>query len=180
VRSVRHSVTDGRRIVHVRVESGEDLRRVSRGLRLLANGKELQRRFVKDVRAEVRPLVAEVKAAYRAAPSQNQPNPRGRGDLRPILARATTLSVRTAGRNAGVTLRVDGRRMGPQMGGVPAMYEGRRPWRHPVFGQRQAWVRQDARPTFERIVPARAPAIGRRVQRLADDLAREVAKGPRL
>jgi hypothetical protein len=165
--------------VQIRVETGDDLRRVSRGLALLADGKELRKRFVKEVRAEVQPVLREVKAAYRAAPSQNQPNPRGRGDLRPILARATTLSVRTAGRNAGVTLRVDGRRMGPQMGGIPAMYEGRRRWRHPVFGNRLAWVRQDSNPTFERIVPARAPAVGRRVQALADGLARDVVKGSR-
>jgi hypothetical protein len=165
--------------VQFRVETGEDLRRVTRGLALMADGKELRKRFVKEVGKEVRPLANEVRRAYRAAPSQNQPNPAGRGDLRRLMARATTTTVRTSGRQAGVTLRVDGRRMPPGMGGVPAMYEGRRPWRHPVFGQRQTWVRQDARATFDRIVPARAQAIERRVRRMADELARDVAKGAR-
>jgi hypothetical protein len=165
--------------VRIRVETGDDLRRVSRGLALLADGKELRKRFTKEVRAELRPVVAEVKAAYRTAPSQQQPNPRGRGDLRPLLARATTLAVRTSGRNAGVTLRVDGRKMPRGMGGVPGMWEGRRTWRHPVFGNRLTWVRQESRPTFDRIVPARAPAVGRRVQALADGLAADVVKGSR-
>lgn len=165
--------------MQVRVETGEDLRRVTRGLALLADGKELRKRFVKDVGAEIRPLANEVRRAYRASPSKNQPNPAGRGDLRRLMARATTTSVRTSGRQAGVTLRVDGRKMPKGMGGVPAMYEGRKRWRHPVFGQRLTWVRQDSRPTFDRIVPARAPAIQRRVQRMADGLARDVAKGSR-
>lgn len=165
--------------MQIRVETGDDLRRVGRGLALLANGKELRRRFVKDVGAEIRPIAVEVRRAYRSAPSQQQPNPRGRGDLRPLLARATTATVRTSGRQAGITLRVDGRKMPRGMGGVPSMYEGRRRWRHPVFGHRQTWVRQASRPTFDRIVPARAPAVGRRVQALADGLARDVAKGSR-
>jgi len=165
--------------VQIRIETGDDLRRVSRGLRLLADGKEIRKRFVREVGKEIRPIANEVRAAYRAAPSKDQPNPPGRGDLRRLLARATTASVRTSGRQAGVTLRVDGRKMPPGMGGVPGMYEGRRPWRHPVFGQRRTWVRQDSRPTFDRIVAARAPAVGRRVQGLADELARDVVKGSR-
>jgi hypothetical protein len=165
--------------VQIRIESGSDLRRLTQGLALMADGKELRKRFVREVGKEIRPLAAEVRRAYRASPSQNQPNPPGRGDLRRLMARATTATVRTSGRQAGITLRVDGRRMPQGMGGVPAMYEGRKRWRHPVFGSRLTWVQQESRETFERIVPARAPAIRRRVLNLADGLARDVAKGTR-
>lgn len=163
--------------MQVRIESGSDLRRVHRNLSRMANGKQLRKRFVKEVRAELRPVAAEVKGAYRSAPSKGgRRRPAGRVPLRRALARATTTQVRTTGRDVGIVLRVDGRKMPEGLGGVPAMYEQRRRWRHPVFGQ-DVWVTQDSRPTFDRIVPARASRVRRRVKGLADELARDMTKG---
>lgn len=174
---MRHAVKARGWNVQVRIDSGSDLRRVHRNLSQMAGGKEIRKRFTKAVRAELRPVTAEVKAAYRSAPSKGgKRRPPGRAPLRRAMARATTAQVRTAGRDAGISLRVDGRKMPEGMGGVPAMYERRRRWRHPVFGQ-DVWVTQDSRPTFDRIVPARASGVRRRVERLADGLGRDMTKG---
>lgn len=143
----------------------------------MANGKQLRKRFVKDVRAELRPVTTEVKGAYRSAPSQGgRRRPAGRLPLRRAMARATRAQVRTTGRDVGIILRVDGRKMPQGMGGVPAMWEQRKRWRHPVFDQ-DVWVTQDSRPTFDRIVPARAARVRRRVKGLADELARDMTRG---
>jgi hypothetical protein len=158
------------------IRSSADLARVHRNLGRMADGKQLRKDFVKGVRAEVRPVAVQLRAAYRGNPSKNQPNPRGRTDLRRLLARAVTVQVRT-GSNPSVVLKVDGRKMPDKMGGVPGMYEGRRRWRHPVHGNTEKWVTQDPEPTFDRITRAAAPAVRRRVSKVAEGVARDVTKG---
>lgn len=167
----------GKEAVDVQIKTSADLARVHAGLGRMADGKRLRKEFVKEVRAEVRPVAAKVRAAYRANPSKNQPNtPAGRGDLRKLLARAVTVQVRT-GRNATVSLKVDGRKMPEGMKGVPSLYERRRPWRHPVYGNREVWVSQRGQPTFDRIVRQAAPGVRRRVGKIAEGVARDVTKG---
>jgi hypothetical protein len=163
--------------MEITIQTGKDLQRVTKNLAAMGDGKLVRRRLTKEIRAEVRPVVAQVKAAYRSGPSRNQPNPKGRGDLRPMLARAVTMQIRTGGRNPGVTIKVDGRKMPDHMGGVPRMYEGRERWRHPSFGNRNRWVTQKSVPTFDRIVPRAAAGVRRRVNHMAEDIARDVAKG---
>lgn len=159
----------------VKVRHGDDLRRLSRDLRKEADGKALRRQFVKDVRAEVRPLQNAVKAAYQAAPSESARRP-GQPSLRRSLAKATTTEVRLSGRRAGVTLRVSGKKMPEGQRRLPKLWEGESEWRHPVHGNTEVWVSQPARPTFDRIVPPAAHRVRRRIEKIATDLARRLTR----
>jgi hypothetical protein len=156
-----------------------DLRAMNKRLRQLEDGKELRKAFTTQVRAELRPVVAQVKAAYTAIPSPGHASSskarQAQPALRVLLAKATHMEVKLTGRQAGVRIRVDGRRMPDRMKSLPAYREGYKPrWRWPVFGHREVWVQGRPRPLFDRIVESSVERVHRRVQALAADLARKI------
>lgn len=131
------------------VDSG-DLKAISRALRKQADGKRLRAELTKELRQAARPLVPKVKAAWRSAPSSRGKATRRGGSLRGQLAKATRVEARLTGKQAGVRVRTDGRRMPDRMKALPGYVEGvrQRPWRHPVYGNRNTWVTQEPFPRF--------------------------------
>jgi hypothetical protein len=139
------------------IRDAGDLKRINKQLRELADGKAIKKDLTQGFRNVLRPIVPEVRAAYKAAPSMGHGSmargSRGRADLRALLAKATRIEVRLAGKQAGARIRVDGRRLPDRMKGLARAWEGEgRPWRHPVYGRRDTWVRQKSRKTFYPIV----------------------------
>jgi hypothetical protein len=118
-----------------------DLRAVNKALKQAADGKDLRKQLGKQLRSEIRPMVRAVKAAWLAAPSEGHGGSSrerlGQPDLRRLLAKATAGQVRFTGKEAGVRVRTDGRKMPSGSKKLPAYAEGiaRRPWRHPTFGE---------------------------------------------
>jgi hypothetical protein len=152
-----------------------DLKAVTRQLRAQADGKELVKELRTGLRGVMNPIRDEVKAAYRAGPSAKGKAGRRGGSLRGALTRATRVEVRTTGRLAGVRLRVDGRKMPDQMKSLPAYREGyKRPWRHPVYGDRDVWVSQPARPVFDRTVEPHEADAARAVEAVLDGIRRKL------
>jgi hypothetical protein len=136
--------------MQVTIRDAGDLRAVNRALGQAANGKELKKELRGRLREVGRPLAAKVKTAWLSAPSgRGKPRRRG-GSLRSSFARATRLEVRLTGKEAGVRVRTDGRKMPDGMKSLPGYAEGvrRRPWRHPVYGDRDTWVTQQPFPRF--------------------------------
>lgn len=152
--------------MQITIRDNGDLKAAARALRRNADAKELRKEFTKAIRDELRPAVGAVRAAYG-----------GGKHLRPALAKATRMEVRTAGRHAGARIRVDGRRMFPRGGSLPAMYEGEKRWRHPVFGNRDIWVSQKGRPTFYPTVRPFTEQIRRRIDQTVREIANRIASG---
>jgi hypothetical protein len=150
-------------------ESG-DLRRISRELRNM-DDKELKKRFRKELRAAAAPLVPKVRQSIRSIPSSRAYSPDG---LRGALSKAVKLEVKTAGRQAGVAIRVDGRKMPAHMKSLPSMVEGKKRWRHPVFGHREVWVNQGSEPYFYHVVRVAGPASRRAVNKVLDGISRDI------
>lgn len=161
--------------IRMRVADGGDLRRLSRDLRKLSDGKELAKAFRKEVRVEAKKIQAEVRAGYKSAPGWSGPRRRSGGSLRSMLARATTIQVRTS-RRPSVSIGVRGSKMPDGMKAIPTYYEGIKPWRHPVYGNRGTWVSQPGTPVFTRIVPKSRRRVQRAVGRIADDYAKRIAR----
>lgn len=131
------------------LRGGKDLARISRELRRAGNGKELIKQYRKDLRAAAKPMVPAVKAAIRAIPAATGQHT----GLRARMARAVKLTVKTSGKRAEISVRVDGRKMPAGEGALPAYMDGRKkPWRHPVYGNSNVWVRQDPHPYFDRAI----------------------------
>lgn len=153
------------------VRDSGDLRRISRELRHM-DDKELKKRFRKELRKAAAPLVPKVRSSIRSIPSNRAYSPDG---LRGALSRATRLEVKTAGKQAGVAIRVDGRKMPAHMKSLPSMVEGKKRWRHPVFGNREVWVNQPQKPYFYHVVRVAGPASRRAVNRVLDGISKDIS-----
>jgi hypothetical protein len=156
--------------VSLSLRHGEDLRRISRELRKM-NDKEIKKRFRKELRAAARPLVPAVRRSIRATPSKR---PYTADGLRGRLSKATRLEVKTSGRQAGVAIRVDGRKMPPGQRGLPKAMEGLKRWRHPVYGNRAVWVSQESHPYFFRVMRTAGPRSRAAVARVVDGITRDI------
>jgi hypothetical protein len=163
-----------------------DLKQLGKDFRQASNGKELRKAFNKQVSGVLRPVAAEVRAAYLAAPSHGHGSAsrarQGQPDLRGLLAKSTVMQVRTSGRQAGVRIAVRGKKMPSGMRSLPRYFEGepttagRGRWRHPVFGDRTRWVQQPSRRTFEPVVSPHLPQVAAAVQRARDEVARKLER----
>jgi hypothetical protein len=160
----------------ISIRDSGDLKRVTRQLREQANGKELVRDLRTGLRDVLRPVASEAKAAYRSAPSRRGGARRRGGSLRAALARATRVEVRTTGRMAGARIRVDGRKMPAGQRSLPQMWEGTKRWRHPVYGNREVWVNQRARPTFDRTVQRHEDEATRKVEEVLEGIRRKLER----
>ncbi|MFF2383771.1 hypothetical protein [Streptomyces sp. NPDC058108] len=152
------------------LRGGNDLRRISRELRKM-DDKEIKKRFRKELRAAAAPLVPRVRASIRSLPSSRGYSPDG---LRGRLSKATRLEVKTTGKQAGVAIRVDGRKMPTHMKGLPKAVEGTKRWRHPVFGHRDVWVDQPKQPYFFHVVRPLGLASRKAVSRVLDGISRDI------
>lgn len=153
------------------LRGGDDLRRISRELRHVGDGKEITKRMRKELRASAQPLVPLVRSSIRSIPSSR---PYRAAGLRGRMSRATRLEVKTTGKQAGIAIRVDGRKM-RGAGRLPSYVEGTRPrWRHPVYGNRGAWVQQPPRPYFYKIVKPAGLRSRFAVNRVLDQIDREI------
>jgi hypothetical protein len=163
------------------IRDAGDLKKLNKQLRQLADGKEIKKELTKGLRGVLQPIVPEVRAAYRAAPSHGHASSsearRGQPGLRQLLAKATRVEVRTAGRQAGARIRVDGRKMPDRMKSLPAYWEGEKPrWRAPVFGNRQAWVEHKPRPLFYGIVQRHEVQARRAVDQVLDQVRQKLER----
>lgn len=162
----------------VRVEGAERIRALARTFREYEDGRELRRRLRVELKRSATRIQQAEQAAVMALPSKGESARRGRPSLRRSIARATQIRVRTSGaRNAGVLVWVNPRRMPPGQGALPAYMEGLRPyhrWRHPVFGNSDVWVQQQARPWFYRTAARYELSAQRDAARAIDSIADEI------
>ncbi len=118
---------------------------------------ELKKALRKTMTTLAKPIVADVKAAELAIPSQGGgavATRKKKGEtlgLRASLANATKSDINATGRGAVVHIRVSSSKFMAASGrprSIPYYMEGRRKrkWRHPVFGNKENWVEQSPHP----------------------------------
>ena len=91
--------------------------------------------------------------------------------LRATVAAGLQTKITNSGPRQGVRIRVDTTRLGHGGGSLPALLDGQRPWRHPVFGHRDVWVQQTPSPTgwFTRPTRAATPTVRAAVLKAMND-----------
>jgi hypothetical protein len=138
-----------RRVSGWELRRGKDLRVIGRELRHMGDGKEIKKRFRKELTVAAAPMVPAVRASIARIPVKGTSGSTG---LRVRLQKASRLMVRTAGRTAGVRVLVDPKKMPEHERSLPQMMEGLKPFKHPVYGNRAVWAKQDSHPYFFRVV----------------------------
>ena len=155
----------------VTAHTSSDLRRISRELKKM-NRPQVLKRFRKELRVVARPLVPRVRTSIRAIPSKRAYTASG---LRGQMSKATWLQVKTVGGQAGVSIRVDGRKMPTHQKALPSYMEGlKKPWRHPVFGH-DVWVaQQPPHPYFFKALRTAGPAARVAVDRVVKGITKDI------
>lgn len=150
----------------IQIRGGEQLERIIKALKDVGDG-GLAKELKSELRKAARPMVPKVRAAIRQIPSKHD------GTLRNQMAAATGSQFRSAGAQAGITIKVDGRKMPDGKKALPAYMEGRKkPWRHPVYGNRDVWAAQPDHSFFFKTVEP----MGRDVQKNMNAIAERIAK----
>lgn len=152
------------------LRGGKDIKRVGAELRRM-DDKEILKRFRKELRAAAAPMVPAVRASIAAIPVKGTSGSTG---LRKRLQKATRLMLRTGGKLAGIRVLVDPKKLPDHERSLPAMEEGLRPWKHPVYGNRGVWVRQDPHAYFFPVVRKLGPASRIAVNRVLDGITKSI------
>jgi hypothetical protein len=167
--------------VQITILDAGDMKAINKALKKASDGKEIRKQLAKQLRSEIRPMVTAVKAAWLTAPSRGHRSStrarRSQPDLRKLLARATAGQVRFTGKEAGVRVRTDGRKLPSGSRALPTYAEGTKPrWRHPVFGDREVWVDQRPFPRFYEAVQPDEARARREVIKAVDQVFDKIAR----
>ncbi|MFJ2719366.1 hypothetical protein [Streptomyces sp. NPDC087437] len=158
-------------VAGLELRTSKDLKRIAAELRRMDNP-EMKKRFNRELRQAAKPMVPAVRKAIRQIPSKRRYTASG---LRGRMSKATKLEVRTTGKDAGVRIRVDGRKMPNKEKSLQSYMEGVKPrWRHPVFGH-DVWVQQPSRPYFFKTVDQLGRQTRQNVNRAIDQVARDIS-----
>jgi len=170
-----------RRSIEFRVTGTSQLTELRRALSREADGKQRVRQLNKELKDAAKPIVPLVRANIMALPSKNQSRILGHKPLRKRLSRAVTVQVRYGSR-AGVFVFMNPRKMPDGEKALPAYFErktGQPLLRHPVFGNRQAWVTQltPQEGYFTRSLGGIEQRVTRKIEQIIDDTKRRVESG---
>lgn len=147
---------------------------LAKTLRQTADGKVTLKRLRKELRQVAQPMRKSVQRAAMGLPSDGESARRGRPSLRRTLSRATRIKVTFARFTAGVMVVTGPGGMPDGMKGLPPYFEGGAPLRHPVFGNRDVWVRQQASPFFYPAIRPHEASVQAAAQRVLDQITKEI------
>lgn len=152
----------------VRTFGQEEFRRLGVKFKTAANGKELRRNLTRRLQAEVgKPAVRAVQLAVRGIRVKgvkghgsarrelshrlNRPRSRLQGfGLRQAVARTVKSRIKYSGKTVGIRIFSDPRSMPGRQRNLPRHLDNPRGWRHPVWGNRDRWVRQVGQPYWDK------------------------------
>jgi hypothetical protein len=165
----RRGAGDG--MLEVRVER-DDLGKLVKAINAHGTPKEIKKELRKGLRESVKPLVPKARASVLGQASKGK----GTG-LRRDMARAVEVKVDLGGRNPGVRLRLNGRKLNGRPPGLVAMYEGTIPWRHPLFGNTEKWIQQEHRGFLTEVGRAGEPEVARAIEQTMNAIGDKIDKG---
>jgi hypothetical protein len=171
-------------MLDITIKGSEDLRKMARALRL-ADKEGMRRELGTAMREGGKPTLQAVKRSAENITTHGYSKP---GAVHPFtkvmpqrgtrrkFADAATLDVKVEEENPRVRFRILEAELPPDLKGMARKFDSGKPWRHPVLGNRNAWVTQTGNPWFwapirDHIKDFRA-AIDNALDRVRDKLAR--------
>jgi len=148
------------------------LEEVISALRYEEDGKQLRKEMTANLKAAVEPAIPVMRSGLMAMGGSGSVTPA----LRTTIANRIRVAVRGTGGRAGVRVSI-GRT--PQIRGFRNAPKrlNRENWRHPVFGNREAWVSQRGAPGyFDDPLRARRDEMRAAVARAVEDMSQRIAR----
>jgi hypothetical protein len=147
------------------------IKRVAAALRRIDGSLPAELR--QQLREAAAPLVSRAKARVRAVPARTQ----HRSGLRRRIARGIRSEVASS-RNPRVAVSV--RMQDPAEKNIPGYIDRKSGWRHPVFGNRHVWVRQETGGSFfAETMREGKPDLDKRVRRVLDEAVKRIEESGR-
>lgn len=120
---------------------------LGRALKREADGKELRRDLIRELKAPLQPAVAEIKSGVMAIGAGGLPP--GEGEpLRPAVVRRIRAEVKLSGKAIGVRVRARKTEAVRGFRHAPKRLNSPKGWRHPVYGDRNRWTVQFGNPNY--------------------------------
>lgn len=161
-------------MITLKVDAG-DLKALTARLRQQADGKELRKELVRNLRSAMAPAVSDARGAAMGLPgghvaADGQP-------LRAAIAASIVPEVRAGGKTPGVRVKAKKSRM-PRGFALAARRMNRgRGWRHPVFGRASVSVHQEGLPGwFDNVFKGRKPAFRMAVIKAMENTAKKITR----
>lgn len=150
------------------VTGTEQMRAVARDLSAAGlGGRRLRSRLRRNIVTTTRPIESEAQRGFDGY---------GPG-LGAALASATRTRVRAAGSAASVSVLIDAGRLPEQWQSLPPLVEGFRPWKHPLYGNRERWYSQDSHPELGPAVKKHLPDVLVGCVQAVEETAEALARG---
>lgn len=177
------------RVINVNVVGQQQLTDLYRELRRQADGRDRVAHLRRELTDAARPLVPLVRQSIAGMPSNNESARRGRTPLRTRLQRSVSIQAKFVGKNTGVYVFMNPRKMPDKQKALPAYFEkadskGKYArLRHPVFEQRRVpdtpWVQQQVPPQgyFTWAVRSGDVRAARAVEQVLEQTARQLENG---
>ncbi len=130
------------------VPDADTIRAVTRALLAEANGKELRRDLLRNIRGVLKPAAEEAKRNIRTSPSKGSGG--GRASLRQAVAKQVKIQAKLAGKNASIKVKT-GKTKDLRGFDMAPRRTNRGTWRHPTIkrvskyqweSNRDVWVTQ--------------------------------------
>lgn len=143
-------------MLDVTVKGSEDLRKMARALRR-ADREDLRKNLGKAMRKAGKPTLDAVKKSAEDIKTTGTRKPNAKHPFEKIvephgtrqkIADAATLDVKVEEENPRVRFRISAAKLPDNLKSMPRHFDAGKPWRHPVLGNRNAWVSQTADPWF--------------------------------
>ena len=164
--------------VELRVEGLEQFSDLQRRLHV-AGQHGLQRRMHKELRLAAGPVERDIRTAVMGLRVKSSRGGTAHPDRSSGLRARTARAVTTAVTRKGIRIKVSARRFGAYGTTLPRRMDpdaSRRPWRSPVFGNRQVWKEQTGSPYFFVTVRRHRQTFRRAVGKAIDDTIRDLER----
>jgi hypothetical protein len=151
------------------IKVGREFHDLARRLRD-AGAKGIQDELQRAIEKKAEPIAEAQRKSVKALPARGK---RHTG-LRTRVAREVRIQVQTTGASVGVKIVVG---QTTELGNLPA-YMNAGFWRHPVFGNKKAWVTQQVPPGwFDRPAKAGAKKVQEGLEEAMQEIANKIAHG---
>ncbi len=168
-----------------------EFRALGRRLAKTAESKALRRNLTKSLRSTMDPAVQATKQAVMNVQShgvsgggtrrrteihaqRRKRSARGGHGLRASIARGVRSRVKYTGNTVGLRIYVDPATLPASQRKLPRYLDSDKGWRHPVFGNREVWVRQTGQPWFRSTLRQYTPRLRNAVAAAAAETMKEL------
>lgn len=158
-------------IAWIKVHGQDQYKRLARRLKEAGRG-DLQRRLTREIRRAGDPALRAVQAKWLTVDVTSTQGGGSHSGLRARVAAATRISIL----GNGIRIRVESNRVDPRYGRTLTYgLDGLGKWRHPVFGNRNAWTQQSGQEVFFSTLTGFESTWRAGVERAMEATAREIA-----